>query len=300
LLAYINGRIMPQSEARVSINDRGWLYGDAVFETLRTYTGRIFKLKEHLERLERSAALIGLELPLSRQGFDDALRELLGRQAARGDLMIRITVSRGAGGTGLFPASGSKPTVVIQPRELPAYSPATFSEGWSLIVAKTSRNYPGSIDPRIKSTNFLNNVLAKREAIAAGADDALMLNHRGFVAESTSSNFFAVQGSRLHTPSVDDGILPGITRGLVLALAVKAGLTVVEKSITVDAVLQCDEAFLTLTSAGIIPVVSIDGARLGEGRPGAATGRLREMYDAYIDAFARGGVIEPGEDRDGR
>jgi branched-chain amino acid aminotransferase len=288
LLAYLNGRILPQSEARVSINDRGWLYGDAIFETLRTYGGRIFKLQEHLARLERSASLVGLELPLSRQGFSEALEELLRREQAKGDLMIRITVSRGTGGTGLFPASGSEPTVVIQPRELPPYSPATFAQGWSVIVAKTTRNYPGSIDPLIKSTNFLNNILAKREAIMAGADDALMLNHRGFVAESTVSNFFAVKENRLLTPTVDDGILPGITRDLVLTLGAAAGLTVVEKSITVDAALQCDEAFLTLTSAGIIPVVRIDGAKLGEGRPGAATKRLRDLYDAYIDAFARG------------
>lgn len=172
MLAYVNGLITPEEEAKVSVNDRGWLYGDAVFETLRTYGRRVYKLIEHLERLQRSADLAGIDIPLTGAGIEKALLELLSRETTGRDLMLRITVSRGAGGAGLYPTVAVRPTVVIQLRELPDYSAETFSAGWTVIIAKTRRNSPSAINPAIKSTNFLNNVLAKKEAVEAGVNEA--------------------------------------------------------------------------------------------------------------------------------
>jgi len=290
LLAYVNGLITPEEEAKVSVNDRGWLYGDAVFETLRTYGRRVYKLIEHLERLQRSADLAGIDIPLTGAGIEKVLMELLSRETIGRDLMLRITVSRGAGGAGLYPTAAVRPTVVIQLRELPDYSPETFSVGWDVIIAKTRRNSPSAINPGIKSTNFLNNVLAKREAVEAGVNEALMLNQQGFVAESTVSNFFMVKAGQLRTPPASDGILPGITRETIINLAGEAGVPVWERSVEIEAAKSADEAFLTLTSAGVIPVVSIDGGPVGDGRPGRLTHQLLRLYANHVDRFKKGGI----------
>ena len=290
MLAYVNGLITPEEEAKVSINDRGWLYGDAVFETVRTYGGRVFKLIEHFERLQRSADLAGIDVPLTGADVEKALTELLKRETTPGDVMARLTVSRGAGGAGLYPARPVKPTVVIQLRAIPDYSAETFSVGWRVIIAKTRRNSPSAINPQIKSTNFLNNVLAKREAAEAGVNDALMLNQQGFIAESTTSNFFMVKAGQLRTPPVSDGILPGITRETIINIAGVAGVPVWERSIEVEAAHTADEAFLTLTSAGAIPVVAIDGRAVGDGRPGRLTHQLLRLYANHIDQFKKGGI----------
>lgn len=292
MLAYVNGVILPETEAKISIGDRGWLYGDAIFETLRTHGGRLFKLDEHFRRLARSADLIGLALPFNRDKLGADIDKLLAAEPLSGDIMLRVTVSRGEGGEGLFPVGGLSPTVVIHLRELPKYPPSTFSAGWSVIVAKTRRNSVASIDPQIKSTNFLNNVLAKREAVMAGADDALMLNHEGFVAEATVSNFFIVENGRLETPVLDTGILPGITRDLVIELATRAGIVVREELIAADRLDWCSEAFLTMTSAGIVPVTVIDGRAVADRAPGAVTERLRKLYTDYVDDFAKGRISD--------
>lgn len=288
MFAYVNGLITPEEEAKVSINDRGWLYGDAVFETVRTYGGRVFKLIEHYERLQRSADLIGIDVPLTGADVEKALTELLQRET--GDLMARITVSRGVGGAGIYPVRPIKPTVVIQLRAIPDYPGETFSVGWKVIIARTRRNSPSAINPGIKSTNFLNNVLAKREAVEAGVNEALMLNQQGFIAESTTSNFFMVKAGQLRTPPASDGILPGITRETIMNLAVEAGVPVWERSVEVEAAKGADEAFLTLTSAGVIPVVSIDGRPVGDGRPGRVTHQLLRLYANHVDKFRKGGI----------
>lgn len=311
MFAYVNGLITPEEEAKVSINDRGWLYGDAVFETVRTYGGRVFKLMEHYERLQRSADLAGIDVPLTGADVEKALTELLTREFApksldrsqafptrdqragtgyMKDVMARITVSRGVGGAGIYPVRPVKPTVVIQLRAIPDYPGETFSVGWKLIVARTRRNSPSAINPGIKSTNFLNNVLAKREAVEAGVNEALMLNQQGFIAESTTSNFFMVKAGQLRTPPASDGILPGITRETIMNLAVEAGVPVWERSVEVDAAKGADEAFLTLTSAGVIPVVSIDGCAVGDGRPGRVTHQLLRLYANHVDKFKKGGI----------
>jgi len=287
MLAYVSGRIIPEAQGAVSINDRGWLYGDAVFETLRTYGGRVFKPAEHFARLRQSAGLVGIDLPLSYEGFTEAINGLLRAEGGDDDLMVRVTVSRGAGGAGIYPLETLAPTVVVQLRAIPDYPPRTFLVGWSLVIAKTRRNDPRAIDPLIKSTNFLNNVLAKKEAVEAGVNEALMLNQAGFVAESTVSNFFLVKDGRVMTPPLSDGILPGITRETVIDLARTGGIPVSETSLDAQAVYGCDEAFLTLTSAGIVPVVEVDSRQLGAGKPGPVVAGLRSLYDEHVEAWKR-------------
>ena len=289
MLAYLNGLYLPESEAKVSISDRGWLYGDGVFETMRTYGGRVFKLDEHLERLERSAATIGIKLPMDLSDLAAVVLELLERGAPTGDIAIRVAVSRGGGGGGLWPAQELEPTLAILLRELPAYPDEVFAHGWRMVTAKTKRNSPESIDPRVKSANFLNNIMAKREAVASGVDEALMLSHDGYVAESTISNFFMVKNGVLITAPVEAGVLAGITRETVLELAAAAAIRTDEALFTVDDVYGADEAFITLTSAGLIPIVELDGRPIGTGRPGRVVGRLRRLYGEYVVAFMRSG-----------
>ena len=287
MLAYVNGSIIPGEKAVISINDRGWLYGDSVFETMRTYSGRVYKAMDHFERLRQSAELVGINLPMSDLEMSEQVDSLLEAQAPTSDVAIRVTVSRGVGGAGLYPSEAPQPTVVIQLRDLPYYPPVTFTKGWSLVIAKTQRNDTAAINPRIKSANFLNNVMAKREAVEAGVDDALMLNKDGFITESTGSNFFMVRGDELVTPAVSDGILAGITRQLVLDIGKAAGLDVREESIRPEELQNGQEAFLTLTSAGIIPIIRINDLTFGSGM-GPVTAKLRRLYEREIENFLKG------------
>lgn len=282
MLIYVNGCLLPEEEAKISVFDRGFLYGDGVFETLRTYRGRIFKLEAHLDRLFRSAAAIYLRPPITKEKLKEATFDMLRANHFSQDVMLRITLSRGSGGGGIFPQEKLTPTVVIAARPLPQYPPKTFTSGWSVIIAQTRRNSIRSLDPRIKSLNFLNNILARAEATQAGAQEALMLNNKGRVAEGTISNFFCLFQGRLITPSAREGILPGITRQVVLDLAKDAGINVEEDSLALPEVYQSDEAFLTLTSAGIIPVVKIDSHLIGQGKPGKVTQRLRGVFEEYV------------------
>lgn len=288
MLAYLNGAYLPESAAKVSISDRGWLYGDAVFETMRTYGGRVFKLEEHLERLKRSAAAVGIKLPMEPGEMAAVVLELLERGSPGSDVAIRVALSRGIGGGGLWPKEELEPTLAVLLRELPTYSAEVFTTGWRMITAKTKRNSPESIDPRVKSANFLNNIMAKREAVDAGVDEALMLNHDGWVAESTVSNFFMIANGGLVTAPVEAGVLAGITREMVLELAAAAAISADEALFTVDDIYRADEAFITLTSAGLIPIVELDGRPIGTGRPGPIVGRLRRLYEEHVAAFEKG------------
>lgn len=288
MLVNLNGSIIPESEAFVSVKDRGWLYGDGVFETLRTYGGRVFRLEEHLARLERSALLVGIEIGIAPERLTATVNDLLAAEDPKNDVMIRITVTRGEGGA-LWPVEPLKPTVLVQLRALPHYPDEVFTKGWTMITAKTKRNSPDSINPEIKSTNFLNNILAKKEAAEAGVNEALMLNHEGYAAESSVSNFFMVTGRTVTTPPVEAGILPGITRELVLGLCGQGNFDVEERLFRPLEIYDADEAFLTLTSAGLIPIVALDGREIGGGRPGPAVRELRGLYEKYVAAFAAGG-----------
>ncbi len=281
---YLTDKFVPQEEAVVSVFDHGFLYGDGVYETLRAYRGRVFQLAEHLARLERSASRIQLHLPVSRERLTDLVRESLLRNQLQ-EAYLRITVSRGAGEIGLDPALCKTATLVIIAKPFQPYPESLYTDGVSMIIAKTRRNLPEALPPQVKSLNFLNNILAKMEAKAAGAHEALMLNHRGELTEGTTSNVFVVQEGHVRTPAVECGILEGITRGLVLQLASELGIQSEEARLTVDDLLRAEECFLTNTTQEVLPVTQMDGRRIGDGRPGAITRRLHASFRDSLDRF---------------
>ncbi|MCL5022108.1 MAG: branched-chain-amino-acid transaminase [Nitrospirae bacterium] len=281
MYVYLNDRIVPRAEAMVSVFDHGFLYGDGVYETMRTYEGAIFMLDEHLVRLYRSASMIGLGMPLDQDRVKSALYDTLGANSLR-NAYVRLTVSRGSGAVGLDPDLCRAPTLVIIAEEMKDYPKAMYEKGIKLIIAVTRRNSREAIDPRIKSLNFLNNILAKIEAKKAGADEAVMLNGSGYVAEGTVSNIFFFRDGVLCTPSVACGILDGITRDTVLDLAVREGLTVEEGEFSRDDLYGASEVFLTNTTMEVMPVSQVDSVRYGAGE---IAGLLRRMYRGEVKAY---------------
>jgi branched-chain amino acid aminotransferase len=286
---YLNDRFVPKADALISVFDHGFLYGDGIYETLRAYRGRLFMLQPHLARLKRSGRLIGLDLPLADKDWPPLLADTLERNglgpSGNADAHLRITVSRGEGELGLDPRLCTRPTVVIMAKPLASYPTHLFAEGVSLAIVSIRRNLDAALSPQIKSLNFLNNILAKQDAVQAGAFDALMLNAEGQIAECTTSNLFFVQGGRLCTPSVKCGILDGITRDVVLRLAREHGIRTEEGGYDVDDLRQAEECFLTNTSMEIMPVSAIDVRPVGSGRPGPVTARLRQLFRANLERF---------------
>jgi branched-chain amino acid aminotransferase len=285
---FLNDRFVGREEAVVSVFDHGFLYGDGVYETIRSYGPRIFMRDQHLARLERSAEAIGLEIPIAPAQWPDLLHEAMrlnevGNDSA--DAYLRITISRGAGEIGLDPSLCPHPTVVIMTKALGNY-PAAFSrDGVSLTVAKTRRNLPEALSPQIKATNFLNNILAKRESIAAGTFDSLLLNWREELTECTISNLFFYAGGTLRTPALECGILDGITRTIVMTVAQEEGIVVEEGHYQLRALQESDECFLTNTTMEIMPVTRIDTLPVGNGRPGPLTRRLQAAFAASRPRF---------------
>jgi branched-chain amino acid aminotransferase len=284
---YLNDRFVPQEEAVVSVFDHGFLYGDGVYETLRAYRGRVFQLAEHLARLDRSASHLQLRLPVGPERLADLVRESLRRNQLQ-EAYLRITLSRGTGEIGLDPALCKSPTLVIIAKPFQPYPESIYADGVAVIIAKTRRNLPEALSPQVKSLNFLNNILAKMEAKTAGAHEALMLNHRGELTEGTTSNVFTVRGGRLLTPSVESGILDGITRGLVLQLAAELGIPSEETRLTVEDLTRAEECFLTNTTQEVLPVTQVDGWMIGNGRPGGITRRLHISFRACLDRLLGG------------
>jgi branched-chain amino acid aminotransferase len=282
-LVFMNDRLVPEAEARVSVFDHGLLYGDGVFEGLRAYSGRVFRLAEHLERLWASARAICLEIPVSRDVLGRAIDETL---AANGlpDGYVRVVVTRGAGSLGLDPARTSAPQVIVIADRLALYPAEQVERGLRLVTAATQRSHPAALSPRIKSLNYLNNIMAKLEGKQAGCVEALMLNHKGEVAECTADNVFVVRGSRLLTPPPDAGILEGITRGAVMELAVAAGIDCREATLTRHDLYTADEMFITGTAAEVVPVVELDGRAIGDGVPGPVTRRLAAAFHQLVRA----------------
>lgn len=278
---YINGKLFDKSEAKVSVFDHGLLYGDGVFEGIRAYSGRVFRLKQHVDRLYESAKGIHLEIPMSRAAMADAINQTLATNKLS-DAYIRVVVTRGAGSLGLDPRKTTDPQVIIITDKISLYPPELYDHGLKIITAATTRNHPNAVNPRIKSLNYLNNIMGKIEATQAGCLEALMLNHKGEVAECTGDNVFVVQHGAIHTPSSDSGILEGITRAAVIELARGAGYTVIERTMDRLDVFKSDECFLTGTAAELIPVVECDGRVIGDGRPGPITRELRERFHALV------------------
>ncbi len=281
---FLNDRFVERREATVSVFDHGFLYGDGVYETLRAYSGRIFMLSRHLARLQRSGHLIGLDLPIPEKDWPALLNEAISRNGLT-DAYLRITVSRGEGEIGLAPNLCRHPTVVIVALPFQSYPPHLFREGVKLIIAHVRRNLAAALSPQIKSLNFLNNILAKQEALQAGAFDALMLNVEGHLTECTTSNLFFVRTGRLCTPSVPCGILDGVTREVVLLLAREQEIPVEEGVYAAEVVKQAEECFLTNTSMEIMPACQIDNLPVGSGRPGPLTTRLQGLFRSNLARF---------------
>jgi len=278
-LVYIDGEFYSKSDAKVSVFDHGFLYGDGVFEGIRVYGGVIFKLREHVERLYRSARAIRLEVPMSLEEMVEAVVRTVRMNDAR-DAYIRLVVTRGVGDLGLDPRKCPKPSVIIIVEQLePILGAKSRETGVRLIISSTRRDPVYATSHEVKSLNYLNSILAKLEAIAAGADDAVMLDSRGFVSEATAANIFIARGGSLATPPVTAGILPGITRAVVMELARGAGIPLQERDITPTELLTSDEAFLTGTGAEIVPVAAVSGVRIGSAVPGPLTRRIMELFD---------------------
>ena len=277
LKVYINGTLYSKEDAKVSVYDHGFLYGDGVFEGMRSYAGSVFRMKEHLDRLWDSAERIQLEIPMTKEEMADAVNATLAANEIE-DGYIRLVISRGEGTLGLDPNKCPTPNIVIITDFITLYPEEFYQNGLEIITAKTIRNHPGALDPRIKSLNYLNNILAKIEGLAAGCVETLMLNHQGEVAECTGDNIFIVRDGKLLTPPVEAGVLEGITRGAVMELAAGDGIQVIEATMTLDDVYSAEEVFLTGSAAEIVPVIKVDGNQIGEGIPGIITRRMADLY----------------------
>jgi branched-chain amino acid aminotransferase len=278
---WINGKLFDKSDAKISVFDHGLLYGDGVFEGIRIYSGRGFRLREHIERLYDSARHILLEIPLNREQMTQAVLDAV-KANAKHDGYIRLVVTRGPGTLGLDPNKCSDPQVIIIVDDISLYPAEFYEKGLHVITASVIRNHPNALNPRIKSLNYLNNILARIEADRAGCQEALMLNHNGEVAECTADNIFLVRHGILRTPHLAAGILEGVTRDLVLSLAREAKIPVQEMALTRHDVLSADECFLTGTAAEVAPIVECDGRPIGNGKPGPVTRQMRERFHQLV------------------
>lgn len=274
---YLEGKFVQKEKAVVSVFDHGLLYGDGVFEGIRVYDHLVFRLKEHVDRLYRSADAIELKIPMTKAEAIDATVKTLIENKLK-DAYIRFVVTRGVGDLGLDPRKCPRATVFIIADKISLYPEEFYRNGLKIITAKTKRNYPKALDGRIKSLNYLNNILAKIDAIKAGTEEAIMLTHDGYVAECTGDNIFIVKGGALLTPPADVGALEGITRDAVMSIAGRVGIKCHEKMLRMEDVYAADEVFLTGTAAEIIPVVEIDGRKIGSGKPGEITLKLKEAF----------------------
>ena len=277
LQIYLNGKLVDEADAKISVFDHGLLYGDGVFEGIRSYGGLIFKLQEHVDRLFESAHTILLRIPLSKGEMMKAVVATLKANRAK-DAYIRLVVTRGPGDLGLDPRKCSKATVFIITDKIVLYPERVYREGMEIVTVPTPRNLPEALNPQIKSLNYLNNILAKIEATNAGVQEALMLSAHGYVAECTGDNIFIVRDGGLKTPPPYAGILKGITRDCVMELARGAKVPVREEMMTRHDLYNADECFLTGTAAEIAPIVKIDGRVIGLGRPGPLTLRLMKAF----------------------
>jgi branched-chain amino acid aminotransferase len=276
---YVDGKYYGERDAKVSVFDHGLLYGDGVFEGIRAYNGRVFKLKEHIDRLFYSAQAILLKIPMSPRAVTEAVLETCRQNKVR-DGYIRLVVTRGVGTLGLNPNRCRRPSVIIIAGKIQLYPEEYYQKGLEIITVPTTRNLHSALNPAIKSLNYLNNILAKIEANNAGCEEAIMLNAEGFVAECTGDNLFLLKRAQLFTPPLSAGALYGITRGVVMDLAREDGLPVSEPNLTRYDVFNADECFLTGTGAELIPVVKVDGRIIGRGKPGPITQKLERKYHA--------------------
>ncbi|AGL00149.1 branched-chain-amino-acid transaminase [Desulfoscipio gibsoniae] len=267
MIIYLDGKYVPEEQAVVSVFDHGLLYGDGVFEGIRAYNNRVFKLTEHLERLYESAHTLTLEIPISIEEMQEAVLETLRRNNLR-DAYIRLVVTRGKGDLGLDPGKCPRATVFCIAASIQLYPDELYEQGLEMVTVATRRNLAEACNPRVKSLNYLNNIYAKIEANLAGVPEAIMLNQEGYVAEASGDNLFLVKKGRLITPPIHVGLLEGVTRNAVMDVARDKGIVVEEKVFTRHDVYNADECFLTGTAAELIPCVRVDGRPIGTGKPG--------------------------------
>ncbi len=280
---YIDGKYYSERDAKVSVFDHGLLYGDGVFEGIRAYNGRVFKLREHIDRLFASAKAILLNIPISHAAIMKAVVDTCRTNRIR-DGYVRLVVTRGVGTLGLNPNRCKRPSVIIIAGKIQLYPAEYYIKGMEIVTVPTTRNLHSALNPAIKSLNYLNNILAKIEANQAGCEEAVMLNAEGFVAECTGDNLFIVKNGHLYTPPLSAGALYGITRGTVIELAEAAGYKVSEPNLTRYDLFNCDECFLTGTGAEMVPVTKIDSRVIGNGKPGRVTKELTANYHALTNA----------------
>jgi branched-chain amino acid aminotransferase len=274
---FIDGKYYDERTAKVSVFDHGLLYGDGIFEGIRAYNGRVFKLKEHIDRLFYSAKGILLNMPMSHQALMAATVETCRRNKIR-DGYIRLLITRGVGTLGLNPNRCKRPSTIIIADKIQLYPPEVYQRGMAIITVPTARNLHSALNPAIKSLNYLNNILAKIEANNSGCEEAIMLNAEGYVSECTGDNLFIVKENQLLTPPLSAGALYGITRRVVLEMAEQSGLKVGEPNLTRYDVFNADECFLTGTGAELVPIVKVDGRVIGKGKPGPITQKLVSQY----------------------
>ena len=279
LKIFLGDKLVDEADAKVSVFDHGLLYGDGVFEGIRVYGGRVFLHQQHIDRLFESAKAIRLVIPMTPVNLIAAVEATVKANNIH-DGYVRLVVTRGAGSLGLDIRRTSNPQIIIIADTISLYPPETYTKGMNLVTASTIRNHPGALSSRIKSLNYLNNILARIEGTDAGMVEALMLNHKGEVAECTGDNIFIVKHRVLMTPGVDAGILEGITRNAVMELAVEGGYEVREASLTRHDLYVADEMFLTGTAAEVVAVVSLDGRKIGSGEPGPVTQDLLARFRA--------------------
>jgi branched-chain amino acid aminotransferase len=281
LKVWIDGKLVDKSEAKVSVYDHGLLYGDGVFEGIRVYSGKIFECEAHLDRLWNSAKAIRLQIPVSRDEITRAMYETVKANNFT-DCYIRLVVTRGMGDLGLDPKKCSKPTVFVISDTIAVYPKEMYEKGIAVITASVIRNHPNALSSRVKSLNYLNNILAKLEANDAGVPEALMLNHEGNVAECTADNVYIVRDGVVLTPTTYDGILEGVTRKVIISLCGKLGIPLVEKTLQRHDLYIADEMFLSGTGAEVIAVTKIDGRTIGAGEAGPVTRRIMEAFHKHV------------------
>ncbi|WP_139490298.1 branched-chain-amino-acid transaminase [Brevibacillus dissolubilis] len=278
---YLNGQFVDKENAKVSVYDHGFLYGDGIFEGIRVYDGNVFKLQEHIERLYESALSIMLHIPMTIEEMMEATCETV-RQNQLRDAYIRLVISRGDGNLGLDPRSCKAPNIVIIVEQLQLFPAELYQTGMRIVTVPTRRNKPDALNPKIKSLNYLNNVMVRMEATAAGVSEALMLNSEGYVCEGSGDNIFLVKKGVLYTPPAYLGALQGITRDSIMEIAERKGYVIKEQPFTRHDVYVADEVFLTGTAAEVIPVIEVDGRPIKDGKPGPVTHDLLDEFRKFV------------------
>lgn len=280
---YLDGKIVPESEAKISVFDHGLLYGDGVFEGIRFYNGRVFRLTEHLVRLYESARSICLNIPISIEEMEKATLDTIAANNLR-DGYIRLIVTRGVGPLGLNPYQCPTGSVIVIASSISLYPADKYTNGLTLVTCATRRPPPAALSPQVKSLNYLNNIMAKIEAIQGGGEEGVMLNEQGFVAECTGDNLFIIKGGVIYTPPISAGALNGITRTAAIEVARSLGYEVIESNLTRHDIFVADECFLTGTAAEVIAAVELDRRKIGDGKPGQITQRVIESFKTLVNS----------------